>query len=261
MPIFDTHAHYDDERFDTECDEILKGLHLKSDVNPLGVSLVVNSASDIDTAEKSIQLAEKYRFIYATVGIHPHEAANAGKDMEDKLEKLLSHPKAVALGEIGLDYHYEDCAERKVQIDVFRRQMLLAERLKMNVVVHDREAHGDCMDIVREFKDRVIGVFHSFSGSLEMASELVKLGWYISFSGSVTFKNAVNIARAVSAVPDDRILIETDAPYLTPVPFRGKLNTSSYAYYTALKIAELRGKSVEEIADITYNNGKRFFGI
>ena len=261
MGLFDTHAHYDDDRFDDCREEIIEGLRLKNDVNPLGVSLVVNSASDYSSSHKAIALAEKYDYIYATAGVHPHEALSVGDELEDELKKLLSREKTVALGEIGLDYHYEDSAPKEVQQNVFRRQMQLAFELNKKVVVHDREAHGDCMSIVNEFKNKVIGVFHSFSGSFEMAQELVKCGWYISFSGTVTFKNASNVSRSVLAVPDNRLLIETDSPYLAPVPYRGKTNNSSYVYETAKKIAEIRGASVEYIAELTLNNGKEFFGI
>ena len=261
MGLFDTHAHYDDERFDDCRDITIEGLRLKNDVNPLGVSLVVNSASDYSSSEKVIQLSEKHDFFYATAGVHPHEALGVGDELEERLKKLLENKKTVALGEIGLDYHYEDSAPREVQRNVFRRQMQLAYELGRNVVVHDREAHGDCMEIVKEYKDKVIGVFHSFSGSYEMAQELIRYGWYISFSGTVTFKNASNVVRSVLAVPDDRLLIETDSPYLAPVPYRGKTNNSSYVYETAKKIAEIRGKSVEYTAELTLNNGKRFFGI
>ena len=261
MGLFDTHAHYDDDRFDSDRHEIIEGLRSKNDVNPLGVSLVVNSASGYDTAEKALALADRYDFFYATAGVHPHEAGMVGDELEDKLTALLSHKKAVALGEIGLDYHYDDGAPREVQLDVFRRQMELAYKLQKKVVIHDREAHGDCMTVVNEFKDKTVGAFHSFSGSFEMATELVKLGWYISFSGTVTFKNATNVVRSVLAVPDDRLLIETDAPYLAPVPYRGKTNNSSLMYETAKKIAEIRGTSVEAIAELTLNNGKKFFGI
>jgi len=261
MGLFDSHAHYDDERFDDCRNTIIEGLRLKNDVNPLGVSLVVNSASGYSSSEKAILLSEQYDFIYATVGVHPHEASDVGDELEDKIKELISHPKAVAIGEIGLDYHYEDSAPREVQKDIFRRQMQLAYELNKNVVVHDREAHGDCMEIVKEYKDKVIGVFHSFSGSFEMAQELMRYGWYVSFSGTVTFKNASNILRSVLAVSDDRLLIETDSPYLAPVPYRGKTNNSAYVYETAKKIAEIRGKSVEYIAELTMNNGKRFFNI
>lgn len=261
MGLFDTHAHYDDARFDEQRDTIIKDLRLKNSVNPLGVSLVVNSASGYESSLQALALAEKYDFFYATVGVHPHEADSASDDLEDRLTQLSSHKKAVAIGEIGLDYHYDDAPSREVQMNVFRRQMELAYKLGKNVVVHDREAHGDCMSVVGDFKGKTVGVFHSFSGSYEMASELVKLGWYISFSGTVTFKNATNVARSVLAVPDDRLLIETDSPYLAPVPYRGQTNNSSLMYETAKKIAEIRGTSVEQIAELTLNNGKKFFNI
>lgn len=260
MALFDSHAHYDDERFNSDREQIIEGLRCKNSVNPLGVSFVVNSASDFNTSEISISLADKFDFVYATCGVHPQFALTAGNQLEEKLTSLLSHSKAVALGEIGLDYHYDDMAPREVQMEVFERQMLLAEKLNINVVVHDREAHGDCMEMVRKHKN-VKGVFHSFSGSYEMAKELVNLGWYISFSGTVTFKNAVNVQRSVLAVPDDRILIETDAPYLAPVPYRGKTNNSSMMFETAKKIAEIRESTVENIAELTMINGKRFFNI
>ncbi len=259
MPLFDSHAHYDDSKFDDNRHEILEGLHLKTGVNPLGVSFVVNCASDYATSEFSLSLAEKYDFVYATCGVHPEASCKVGEELEDTLCKLLSHPKCVALGEIGLDYHYDDASPKSVQLEVFERQIVLAEKLGKKVIIHDREAHGDCMDIVKKYN--VQGVFHSFSGSSEMVKELVKLGWYISFSGTVTFKNAVNVAKSAISVPDDRLLIETDSPYLAPVPYRGKQNNSALMYETAKKIAELRGVSTEYIADLTLKNGKRFFGI
>ena len=261
MGLFDSHAHYDDARFDEDRDTIIKGLRQKNDVNPLGVSFVVNSASGYDSTEKAIAISDKYDFIYATAGIHPLEADTATQDLEEKLTHYLSQNKVVALGEIGLDYHYDDAPSKEEQLSVFVRQMALAEKLHKNVIVHDREAHGDCMEVVRQFKGRTVGVFHSFSGSFEMASELVKLGWYISFSGTVTFKNATNVQRSVLAVPDDRLLIETDAPYLAPTPYRGKTNNSSLMFETAKKIAEIRGTDVETIANLTLNNGKKFYGI
>ncbi len=259
MGLFDSHAHYDDEKFSDIREEIIKGLCQKTDTNPLGICGVLNSASDIESSKKALALAEAYPFFYASCGIHPHEADGVGEDMEQTLSLLLSHPKARALGEIGLDYHY-DFSPRDKQREVFERQLSLAAELNIPVIVHDREAHGDCMDIVRRFKG-VKGVFHSFSGSAEMARELVKLGWYISFSGSVTFKNASGILNSVSAVPDDRLLIETDSPYLAPVPYRGSTNNSSYMYETAKKLADVRGTSVEYIANITRQNAGSLFQI
>ena len=258
MMLFDSHAHYDDDKFCDNRDEIIKGLCQKTDTNPLGVCGVLNSASDLATSRKALDLANRYPFFYASAGIHPHEASSASSSMEDELEAFLANEKVRAIGEIGLDYHY-DFSPRDIQKEIFRRQLELACELDVPVIVHDREAHGDCMDMIRRF--HVKGVFHSFSGSAEMVRELVRLGWYISFSGSVTFKNAVNLISAAAAVPDERLLVETDAPYLAPVPYRGKINNSSYMYETAKKLAEIRNTSVEHIAEITTRNACEFFKI
>ena len=260
MGLFDSHAHYDDERFDEVREEIIKGLRHKNDVNPLGVSFVVNSASGIESSKKAIALAEKYDFFFATAGIHPAEADTYNDKTREELISLLSHKKVVALGETGLDYHYDE-PSREVQMEAFLGQMALAESLSMKVIIHERDAHQDAMSVVNKFKGRVTGVFHSFSGSFEMACELVKLGWYISYSGTVTFKNAPNVQRSVLAVPDDRLLIETDAPYLAPVPYRGQLCDSSKMYETAKKIAEIRNTTVEYIEKITSDNARRFFSL
>lgn len=257
--LFDSHAHYDDEKFEENRDEVIKGLCQTSDINPLGVCAVLNSASDIISSKKAIALAEKYPFFYASAGVHPHEAENAGDDMEEQIKTLLAHEKVCAIGEIGLDYHY-DFSPRDKQKEVFERQMRLALETDTPVIIHDREAHGDCMDVVRKYKG-VRGVFHSYSGSGEMARELVRLGWYISFSGSVTFKNASNILNSVKSVPDDRLLVETDAPYLAPVPYRSRVNNSSYMYATVSLLAKERGVSVEHIANITRQNACKLFGI
>jgi TatD DNase family protein len=258
MPLFDSHAHYDDEKFNENREEIIEGLCQKTDTNPLGISAVLNSASDIKSSIKALELTRRYEFFYSSCGIHPHEAESAEKDFESIIVDMLKNEKVRAIGEIGLDYHY-DFSPRDIQKEVFRRQMELAQSLSRPVIIHDREAHGDCMEIVRDY--RVSGVFHSFSGSAEMVKELLKLGYYISFSGVVTFKNASSILKAVEAVPDDRLLIETDAPYLAPVPYRGKINNSVYMYETAKRIAEVRGVSVEKIADITQRNACNLFGI
>ncbi|MBQ9976722.1 MAG: TatD family hydrolase [Clostridia bacterium] len=258
MPLFDSHAHYDDDKFNDNREEIIKGLCQKSDTNPLGISAVLNSASDIKSSYAALELTKRYPFFYCSCGIHPHEAEDAEENFEDILTELLKNEKVRAIGEIGLDYHY-DFSPRDVQKEIFRRQMSLAEELSRPVIIHDREAHGDCMEIVRDYK--VKGVFHSFSGSAEMVKELVRLGYYISFSGVVTFKNASSILKAVEAVPDDRLLVETDCPYLAPVPYRGQVNNSSFMYETAKKLAEVRGVSVEEIAILTASNACELFGI
>ena len=254
MMFYDTHAHYDDGRFDSERETLLPELYRQ------GIGLINTIGTDIPSSRASIALAEQYPFIYAAVGGWP---GNVGDMTEQDLEEyraMASHEKVVAIGEIGLDYYYDD-VPREIQKHWFDRQMALAEELSMPVVVHDRDAHGDCMDMVRKWAGRVTGVFHCFSGSAEMAAELTKLGWYVSFTGVVTFKNARRALEAVAAVPMDRIMIETDAPYMAPVPYRGRRNHSGYVPLVAEKIAEVKGMTLEEVAKITTENGKRFFRI
>ena len=252
--IFDSHAHYDDGWFDADRDALLASLPEK------GVCGVVNNSVDLENAKRVIALAEQYDFIYAAVGWHPEEWESWDSQSIPVLRELAQHKKVVAIGEIGLDYYYDD-VPREIQKHWFDRQMALAEELSMPVVVHDRDAHGDCMDMVRKWAGRVTGVFHCFSGSAEMAAELTKLGWYVSFTGVVTFKNARRALEAVAAVPMDRIMIETDAPYMAPVPYRGRRNHSGYVPLVAEKIAEVKGMTLEEVAKITTENGKRFFRI
>ena len=256
MEIIDTHAHYDDSRFDDNRDEVI------ADVLNIGyIRNIINAGCSIKSSKAGLELSKKYPQFYFTAGIHPHDSGRAGDRDRAlfELEGLLREKKCVALGEIGLDYHY-DFSDRETQKKWFEWQMQLASRLKMPVIIHDREAHGDCMDMVRKYPD-VIGEFHSFSGSAEMAKELVKRGWYISFSGVITFKNASKILEAVKAVPLDRIMIETDAPYLAPVPMRGKTNLSSYMNYTAEAAANVLGITTEEFCAATTENAKRLFGI
>ena len=254
MMFYDTHAHYDDGRFDSDRETLLPELYRQ------GIGLINTIGTDIPSSRASIALAEQYDFIYAAVGGWP---GNVGDMTEQDLEEyraMASHEKVVAIGEIGLDYYYDD-VPREIQKHWFDRQMALAEELSMPVVVHDRDAHGDCMDMVRKWAGRVTGVFHCFSGSAEMAAELTKLGWYVSFTGVVTFKNARRALEAVAAVPMDRIMIETDAPYMAPVPYRGRRNHSGYVPLVAEKIAEVKGMTLVEVAKITTENGKRFFRI
>ena len=254
MMFYDTHAHYDDGRFDSDRETLLPELYRQ------GIGLINTIGTDIPSSRASIALAEQYDFIYAAVGGWP---GNVGDMTEQDLEEyraMASHEKVVAIGEIGLDYYYDD-VPREIQKHWFDRQMALAEELSMPVVVHDRDAHGDCMDMVRKWAGRVTGVFHCFSGSAEMAAELTKLGWYVSFTGVVTFKNARRALEAVAAVPMDRIMIETDAPYMAPVPYRVRRNHSGYVPLVAEKIAEVKGMTLEEVAKITTENGKRFFRI
>ncbi len=251
--FFDTHAHYDDECFAQDRDALLESLPQS------GVDLVVNAGTDIPTSHFGLELAEKYDFIYAAVGVHPHEAKSLTIDTITELTELTQRPKAVAIGEIGLDYHY-DFSPRQQQCHVFRMQMELAQELGLPVIVHDRDAHEDCMKIVREFPD-VRGVFHCYSGSREMGHELLKMGWYLSFTGSITFKNARRALELVAEMPLERLMLETDCPYLTPEPHRGSRNDSRFLPYIGEKVAQLRGMPLEEVARVTKENGKRFFGI
>ncbi|MBO5312871.1 MAG: TatD family hydrolase [Clostridia bacterium] len=258
MKLFDTHAHCDDKRFEQEYEG--GTFQVITDCLNDNVGYIINIGTNLDNSARSIELAEKFDKVYASCGIHPSDVFydDADKAVE-AIEELLKHPKAVALGEIGLDYHYED-VPRDLQMVYFDKQMALAQRLDIPVIIHDREAHGDCLEMIKKYPS-VKGVFHSFSGSKEMALELIKLGWYISFSGTVTFKNALKPKEACVVVPSDRLLIETDAPYLAPTPHRGTLNRPSYVQLTAEEIARLRGTTLEDIVKITNENAKRLFRI
>jgi|LSQX01.1.fsa_nt_gb TatD DNase family protein len=253
MKYFDTHAHYHDSRFEDDVHEVLSALPDK------GVLRCVCPGVDVATSEQEIALAEKYHFLYAAAGIHPHEAGEADEASFEQIEELLRHPKVVAVGEIGLDYHY-DFSPRDVQQQVLRRQLEIARKHNLPVIIHDREAHEDCFNIVSEYPD-VLGVFHCYSGSWEHAKRILNLGWYISFTGTITFKNARRVLETVRNMPADRIMVETDAPYMTPVPHRGKRNDSSYVSFICDKVAELRGITPEEAAELTLQNGNRFFGL
>ena len=250
---FDSHSHMDDRRFDDDRDGIMD--ELKSH----GVGLLMNVGCDLASSERSVALAERYPFVYAAVGSHPDDADHLDGKLLDRYRALAGHEKVRAIGEIGLDYHYED-VPRAQQIIAFEQQLELAEALKLPVIVHEREAHGDATDIVRRHPD-VRGVFHCFSGSKELALWLVERGWYIGFTGVVTFKNARRAVEAVQALPLDRILIETDCPYMAPEPYRGRRNDSRYVPLVAAKIAELKGISPEEAGSITTENAKRLFAI
>lgn len=252
--IFETHAHYDDEQFDADRDELLSSLA------DGGVGLVVNPSVTAENAKKVLAMAEQYPFFYAAVGVHPENCANYDENELAALRELAQHPKCVAIGEIGLDYYWEENPPREFQQRVFREQMALARELHLPVIVHDREAHADSLTIVKEFPE-VKGVFHCYSGSAEMAKELLKLGWMISFTGVVTYKNARKTVEAAEVVPLDRLMIETDAPYMSPVPRRGTRNDSRNLIYIAEKLAEIKGISTEEMIRITEENAKRFFGI
>ncbi len=254
MLLFDTHAHYDDAQFDPDREELLAALPEN------GVGLVVNPGCDLPTSQKALALAERFPHVYAAVGYHPENCGPYVPEDLDTLRSLAAHPKAVAIGEIGLDYYWEENPPRKFQQQVFRAQLRLAEELDLPVIVHDREAHGDSLSIIREFPN-LRGVFHCFSGSAEMAKELVKLGWMISFTGVLTYKNARKALEAADAVPLEHLMIETDSPYMAPVPNRGKRNDSRNVSFICQKLAEVKGVSPEDCARITMENGKRFFRI
>ncbi len=250
--LFDTHAHYDSRQFDADRDQVLSALPGQ------GVGLVVNPGCDLDSSRRAIGIAERYPFVYAAAGVHPEDCAGWQDTDVDELRSLAAHPKVVAIGEIGLDYYWKENPPREFQQRVFRAQLALARELDLPVIVHDREAHGDCLSIIREFP-QVRGVFHCFSGSAEMAKELVGLGWMISFTGALTYKNARKAVEAAQAVPLDRIMIETDSPYMAPVPCRGERCHSGLARHTCQRLAELRGISPEECARITFENGTEFY--
>lgn len=253
--IFDSHAHYDDESFNDDRYELIEQLH-KED----GVAGILNCGASLKGSIDSVNLANKYDFIYAAVGIHPEEANEFNEEVAEQIIELSKDRKVKAIGEIGLDYYWEENPPKKVQREVFIKQMKLADELDLPVVIHDREAHGNTLDIIKMFP-RVKGTVHCFSGSVEFAEECLKRGYYIGFTGVVTFKNAKKIIEVVKEVPLERMLVETDCPYMAPVPFRGKRNQSNYIPYIIKKIAEIKEVTEEEVERITMRNAKDLFRI
>lgn len=252
--IFDTHAHLDDRAFDSDRAALL------SQLPGLGLALVMNPGCSLASSRAAAALAENYDYVYAAVGSHPDAADEVTEDVLEQYRQLARQcPKVRAIGEIGLDYHYEDIP-REVQQRAFRAQMALARELELPVIVHEREAHEDGMRIVEEFP-QVTGVFHCYSGSLEMAKVLIRRGWYIGFGGVLTFKNARKAVEAASQIPLDRLVLETDCPYMSPEPFRGRRNDPGRLHLVAERLAQLRGLSAEEIENITLENGKRLYRI
>ncbi len=253
--IFDSHAHYNDERFTPDRDELLNNMKKNN------VGYIMNSCSSLDEIQELYQLSEKYPFIYLSAGIHPHEVSKLTEEDMEKLKLVCKHEKVRAIGEIGLDYYYDN-SPRDLQKKWFKRQVEVAKELKLPIIIHDRDAHKDTMDILRDLDVRDIGgEFHCYAGSVEMAREILDWGMYIAFGGSLTFKKSVKPAEVLRYTPLDRILIETDCPYLTPEPHRGKRNDSTYLKFVIEKIAEIKNMSVEEIENITLENAKRCFNI
>lgn len=251
--IFDTHAHYDDKAFDEDRESLLSSLAEK------GVGLVLNPGCDVPSSRAALALAERFAFVYAAVGIHPEELGDDPMNALREIRSLAAHEKCRAIGEIGLDYYW-DVSRKDEQKAVFAAQMSLAQELEKPVIVHDREAHADSLEIVLRYP-KVRGVFHCFSGSAEMAKELLRRGWYLGFDGPVTYKNARKALEVLEITPPDRILVETDSPYMSPVPLRGKRNDSSNLVYIINKVAEVKGVTPEEMTRITEENGKRLFHI
>ena len=253
MEFFDSHAHYDDSAFDSDREELLAMLPQK------GVCHVINAGASLKGSAASIALAEKYEYFHAAAGIHPEDAFGLPEDWQEQLKKMLAHPKVVAVGEIGLDYYYEDACPREIQQQVFEAQLKLAKEFDLPVIIHDREAHGDTMEFLRKYRPR--GVVHCFSGSAEMAKEVVSLGMYVGLGGVVTFKNARHPLEVAAVVPPNRLLNETDAPYMAPVPYRGKRCDSTLIPYSAAKIGEIKGVSAQEVLSWGKENAARLFGI
>jgi TatD DNase family protein len=253
--LFDSHAHYDDEKFQDDREEVLAKAHEE------GISYILNAASDIDTSLTSMDMAQKFDFIYAAVGVHPHSANTMDESTIARITEMVKSPKVVAIGEIGLDYYY-DYSPKDIQKYWFKRQLELAGELAMPVIVHDRDAHEDIIKILKESEiSQIGGVMHCFSGGREMAKILLDMGFYLSFGGPVTFKNARKAVEVLQYVPMDRMLIETDSPYLSPEPLRGKRNDSRNVRLVAEKIAEIKGLDFEFVASETLNNAIRLFGI
>ncbi len=255
MKLFDTHAHLDDSRFDADREAVIEK------IKNSGVARVIEVGSDVKSSETAVGIANSHDFIYCAAGIHPEAADDVSDaDFERIKELALKNPKVKAIGEIGIDYHYDGCAPREKQISCFERQLDMAAELGLPAVIHDRESKGDVLKILKE-KNVSNAVMHCFSGSAETAKVLVKMGLMISFTGVITFKNARKAVEALKVIPLERLMIETDSPYMAPEPHRGRRNDSSYVRHIAEKMAEIKGVSFEELCDITYENAMKFFNI
>lgn len=254
MRLFDTHAHYVASAFDGDREALVASLPDK------GIALTVCPGDDLAASRAAVALAVRYSHVYAAVGVHPEECAAWDETQLEAVRDLAGQPKVVAIGEIGLDYYWKENPPRELQKRCFDQQLTLSEELDLPCIVHDREAHGDSLDLVRAHP-KARGVFHCYSGSVEDAKTLVRLGWYLSFTGVITYKNARKAIEVIEWAPLERIMIETDAPYLTPEPYRGRRNDSTYVHLVAEKLAQIKGISPEEAAEATYQNGLAFFGL
>ncbi len=252
--IFDTHAHYDSKDFNEDRENLVKELENN------GVVGILNCGSDLYGLRKSVELSRDFDIFYAAVGIHPENAYEFNEEVVKEIKEYVKEEKVKAIGEIGLDYYWEENPPKEVQKEVFRAQMKLADELNLPVIIHDRDAHGDTLEIMKEFPN-VKGVIHCFSGSVEFAKECIKLGYYIGFTGVLTFKNAKKLVEVCKEIPSDRMLVETDCPFMAPVPFRGKRNQSDYIEFIIDKMSEIRGVSGEEMNEILLKNKSDLFKI
>lgn len=255
MKLFDTHAHLDDEQFDNDREEVIAAMAGSGVVN------IMNVGASIESSKNALKIANSHDFIYCSVGIHPEYAHVTNEsDYETIRELAKSSGKVKAIGEIGIDYHYDGCASRTEQISCFEKQIDIANELNLPIIVHDRDSKGDAIKVLKD-KHVCNGVVHCFSGSAEIAEEIVSMGLMISFTGVITFKNARKAIEALKVIPLERLMIETDSPYMSPEPYRGRRNDSRYVRYIAEKMAEVKGVSFDELCDITYKNGIKFYNI
>lgn len=252
LKVIDTHAHYDDSAFDSDRNELLNNILNTS------VDKIITIGCSLESSRKAIEIAEKFPSVFASVGIHPSDCMGLPENYIEKLSEMSRNHKVVAIGEIGLDYHYEGYS-RDTQVDCFVDQLKLAKRLCLPVIIHSREATNDTMNILRKYKPK--GVIHCFSGSAETAREIIDLGMMISFTGVLTFKNSKKAVEACKEIPLERIMLETDSPYMAPVPHRGARNNSSNVLYIAEKVAEIKNMTTDEVIRICNNNANKFFGL
>ena len=251
--IFDSHAHYDDERFDADRDELLESIHRE------GVEYIMTIGADLPTSYAARELAERYDFVYFAAGIHPEQAGDAPENYLEELKALAAHPKCRAIGEIGLDYYWAENPPKERQMELFRQQVLLAKELGLPVIIHDRDAHADTLEVLRELHPA--GVLHCFSGSVEMAKEVAALGMYLGFTGAITFKNARKALEVVETIPLERLVLETDCPYLAPEPCRGQRNNSALIPHIAARIGQVLGLSPQAVLRQTAENARALYGL